>query len=606
MTFLVLQFLTGLASASSLFLVAAGLSLIFGVTRVVNFAHGTLFLLGAFVCYQLTPPLGFWLAVPAAAAVVGVVGAVIEMTVLRRLYRAPELFQLLATFGLVLVLDDLMLMIWGPADLLGPRAPGLEGAVMVLGQPFPAYELFLIAVGPLVLGGLWLLLRRTRWGVLVRAATLDREMVAALGVDQRRLFTGVFVLGCLLAGLGGALQVPRQAIHHGLDLVVIVEAFVVVVVGGLGSIGGAFLAAVLIAEIGAFGILLFPKITLVVVFAVMAVVLTVRPHGLLGRPETAPPRGLEVEPAGRPLGPAWGLAAAAVVLALALAPLGLGPYGLGLLAEILIFALFAASLQFITGTGGIVSFGHAAFFGTGAYAAALLHKAAGWPMLAALAGAPLAGALAGLLFGWVCMRLSGVYLAMLTLAFAQILHAVAFQWVDVTGGDNGLLGIWPADWASEPGVFLWLTLALVTAGVLLLWQLGRAPFGMMLRAGRDSPLRAEAIGLWVGRQRWLAVAAAGWLAGLSGGLYGYLKGSVFPDVLSIPISVDALVMLLLGGVQSLAGPLVGAAVYKLLQTELVAATDYWRLVVGLIIVALVSAFPFGIVGMLRRRWRSEA
>lgn len=600
MTFLLLQLLTGLASASSLFLVAAGLSLIFGVTRVVNFAHGTLFLLGAFVCVDLTPRIGFWPAVPAAAVVVGLAGAAIEIGVLRRLYRAPELFQLLATFGLVLVLDDLMLLVWGPADQLGPKAPGLEGAVVLLGQPFPAYELFLIAVGPLVLGGLWLLLRRSRWGVLVRAATIDREMVAALGVDQRRLFTTVFIVGCLLAGLGGALQVPRQAVHHGLDLEIIVEAFVVVVVGGLGSIPGAYLAAVLIAEIGALGILWFPRITLVVVFLVMAVVLVLRPRGLLGTVEApaaqAPPATVA------PLRPAWGLtAAAAAVAVLALSPLGLGPYGLGLLAEVLIFALFAASLQFVTGTGGMVSFGHVAYFGLGAYTVALLHKSLAWPMAAALAAAPAVAAVAALLFGAFCVRLSGVYLAMLTLAFAEILHAAASQWVTLTGGDNGLLGIWPADWASAPGVFLWLVLAVVTAALLLLAQLQRSPFGAVLRAGRDNETRAEAIGLWIARQRWLAFAVAGAAAGLAGGLYAYLKGSVFPDALAIPLSVDALVMLLLGGVQTLAGPLVGAVVYKVLHSELISQTDHWRLVIGLIIVILVSAFPFGIVGMLQRR-----
>lgn len=596
MSFVAIQFLNGLASASSLFLVAVGLSLIFGVTRVVNFAHGTLFLLGAYIAYTLQRHVGAWAALPLAAAAVGVVGAVIEMLVLRRLYRAPELFQLLATFGLVLVLDDLILMAWGPQDLLGPRLPGLDGAVMLFGQPFPSYELFLMALGPAVLGGLWLLLRRTRWGVLIRAATQDRDMVAALGVNQAWLFTGVFVLGAALAGLGGALQMPRQAIQHGLDMQVIVEAFVVVVVGGLGSIVGAFLAAVLIAEITAFGIVLFPQSTLVLIFAVMAVVLVVRPQGLLGRPETLPPRPLIHEPP-----PAFGRLGAAAILAvaagLALAPLWLGPYGQSLLAEVAIFALFAAGLQFITGTGGMISFGHAAFFGVGAYAVALLYRTVG---MAALAAAPLAAAAAALLFGWFCVRLSGVYLAMLTLAFAQILHAVAFQWYEVTGGDNGILGLWPQMPAEA---FLWLVLALTASGVALLWQVERAPFGLGLRAARDSALRAEAVGIAVTRQRWLGFAIGGALAGLAGGLYALLKGSVFPDVLAIPMSVEALVMMLLGGVQSLIGPLLGAAAFKLLQIELVTLTDYWRLAVGLVIVLVAWAMPTGLLGALQR-WRS--
>ncbi len=184
---------------------------------------------------------------------------VVEVLLLRRIYRAPELFQLLATFGVVLIVQDLALMIWGPQDLLGPRAPGLRGSVDILGQRFPQYELFLIVVGPVVLGLLWLLFHRTRWGTLVRAATQDREMVGALGVNQRMLFTGVFFLGSLLAGLGGALQLPRESVNLHMDLAIIAEAFVVVVVGGLGSLTGACLAALLIGELHAFGILICPR-----------------------------------------------------------------------------------------------------------------------------------------------------------------------------------------------------------------------------------------------------------------------------------------------------------------------------------------------------------
>ena len=247
------QLLNGLAGASSLFLVAAGLSLIFGVTRIVNFAHGSFFMVGIYVAYSLVARLGdvigFWPAVMLAPLVVGVFGALIEMTLLRRIYKAPELFQLLATFALVLVIKDAVLWFWGPDELLGPRAPGLRGAVQILGRSFPSYDLFMIVVGPVVLGLLWLLLTRTRWGTLVRAATQDRAMVSALGVNQAWLFTAVFALGALLAGLGGALQLAREPANLEMDLNTIGAAFVVVVVGGMGSIPGAYAAALLIAEI---------------------------------------------------------------------------------------------------------------------------------------------------------------------------------------------------------------------------------------------------------------------------------------------------------------------------------------------------------------------
>ncbi len=266
MSFYFVQFLTGLASASSLFLVASGLSIIFGVTRVVNFAHGSFYMLGAFIAYSLVSflpagPLGFWGGVLLTALIVGVVGVVMEMTILRRIYQAPELFQLVATFGVVLLIKDVALYIWGPEDKLGPRAPGFDGAVDIFGTKLPEYDLVMIALGLIVLGALWFLFHRTRWGALVRAATEDRETLGALGVNQALLFTAVFFLGSVLAGLGGALQLPRASVSHHMDLAIIATVFVVVVVGGMGSIVGAFLASVIISELNAFGILIFPRIT---------------------------------------------------------------------------------------------------------------------------------------------------------------------------------------------------------------------------------------------------------------------------------------------------------------------------------------------------------
>src|ERR1700745_1871950 len=222
MAFYVAQFLTGLASAASLFLVASGLSIIFGVTRIVNFAHGAFYMLGAYVAFTLTEyfsgAVGFWGGIVAAALAGGARGGVVEIVLLRRIYHAPELFQLLATFGLTLMVQDLVVLIWGPSDLVGNRAPGFRGAVDFFGQNIPTYDLFLIGLGPVVLGVLWLLFQRTRWGVLVRAATQDRDMVAALGVNQKWLFTSVFAVGVFLAALGGALQIPRDAGDHAMEL----------------------------------------------------------------------------------------------------------------------------------------------------------------------------------------------------------------------------------------------------------------------------------------------------------------------------------------------------------------------------------------------------
>jgi ABC-type branched-subunit amino acid transport system permease subunit len=611
------QAFDGLSTASGLFFVAAGLSLIFGVSRIINIAHGSLYMLGTYIAYSFATAiggaLGFWGGIVATALFVGAIGAVIEIVLLRRIYRAPELFQLLATFALVLVINDAALYIWGPEDLLGPRAPGLRGAIEVLGRHLPSYDLFLIVVGPAVLLILHFALARTRFGRLVRAATQDREMVGALGVNQAMLFTAVFALGAALAGLGGALQVAREPANLATDLTAISDAFVVVVVGGMGSITGAYLAAVIIAEVKAicigigvvdFGVLSvnFSKFTLVAEFLVMAVVLIARPYGLLGRVQGAVRSVAEPEDPIKPASPllkALGVAALALLLSLPLLAQS-NPYLLILGIDVLIAVIFATSLHFIAGPGGMHSFGHAAYFGLGAYGAALLVKWLGVPMGLALAAAPLTAALGALLFGWFSVRLSGVYLAMLTLAFAQIVWAAAFQWEDLTGGSNGVIGVWPPPPFDQAWVYFLLTLALAATGVLLLRRFLFAPFGYAMRAGRDSALRAEAIGIDVKRVHWLGFAIAGCVCGVAGGLFAFAKGSISPETIHVQRSIDGLVMVLLGGIQTLTGPIVGAAVFTTLQDTVMRETQYWRAMLGGIILLLVLAFPGGIVGAIER------
>jgi branched-chain amino acid transport system permease protein len=221
-------------------------------------------------------------------------------------------------------------------------------------------------------------------------------------------------------------------------------------------------------------------------------------------------------------------------------------------------------------------------------------------MEAALALAPLVAALGAAVVGIFVVRLSGIYLAMLTLAAAQIVYAVAFQWVEVTGGDNGLLGIWPAPWASGRTIYYWLTLAVTGLAVAGLRHVIYAPFGYGLRATRDSVLLAEAIGIDVRRQRWLAFVLAGAAAGVAGGLYVFSKGSIDPSALGIPTSVDALTMLLLGGLDTVMGPLAGAAVLQVLKDQVMPVTQYWRLALGLSIIAMVLIFPAGLVGAVER------
>src|SRR6187549_3037307 len=573
------QALNGLSTASGLFFVAAGLSLIFGVSRIINIAHGSLYMLGTYIAYSFATyiggVLGFWGGIVATAVIVAVVGMLIEVVLLRRIYRAPELFQLLATFALVL-----------------------------------------IVIGPLVLLVLHFTLARTRFGRLVRAATQDREMVSALGVSQALLFTSVFAVGSMLAGFGGALQVAREPANLATDLVAIGDAFVVVVVGGMGSITGAYLAAVIIAEVKAicigigvvdlgFVTVNFSKLTLVAEFLVMAVVLIARPYGLLGRPQGQVRSIAEPEDPIRLATPALKILGTAVLVLLFCLPLLAqgSPYLLILGIDVLIAVIFATSLHFIMGPGGMHSFGHAAYFGLGAYGAALLVKWVAVPMGLALVAAPLVALAGALLFGWFAVRLSGVYLAMLTLAFAQIVWALVFQWEALTGGSNGVIGVWPPPPFDKAWVYFLLSLVLAAIGVLMLRRFLFAPFGYAMRAGRDTPLRAEAIGIDVKRVHWLGFAIAGAVCGVAGGLFAFAKGSISPETIHVGRSIDGLVMVLLGGIQTLTGPIVGASVFATLQDTVMRQTVYWRALLGIIILLLVLAFPQGIVGAFSSIWR---
>lgn len=272
-----------------IFLIASGLSIIFGVLGVLNFAHGSLYMLGAYATYQCVSlfvdfPGQFWWAVIAASVAVALLGGIIERLLLRRLYHQVEINQLLLTYALVLVLGDLARFIWGVDQLSVSRPAVLRGAVEILGQYFPKYNVFILFLGPCVAFLFWFFMLRTRWGRMVRAAALDRETLGALGVNVDRLFTVVFMIGSWLGALGGALVAPVITIRPGMDVEIIINAFIVVVIGGLGSFWGTFLGALIVGPVYALGILVFPRLSMIFIYVIMVVVLMTRPWGLLGRP----------------------------------------------------------------------------------------------------------------------------------------------------------------------------------------------------------------------------------------------------------------------------------------------------------------------------------
>jgi branched-chain amino acid transport system permease protein len=292
MTFqgLIIQILSGLSTGMVIFLIAVGLSLVFGTLRILNLAHGALYMLGAYMCYWISSVVvqasgSFWYALLLAPLGVALFGGLVEVLLLRRIYDREHLDQYLLTFALVLVVGDICKLAWGVEFLLVSAPWPLNGPVFVVGMPFPSYNVFLIFCGPLVFAGLWALIRYTRLGKVIRAMTYNREMANALGTNVPLMYTVVFMLGCWLAGLGGALVVPTSSAMPGMDMVVLIECFIIIVIGGLGSLPGAFLGSLIFGLVNAFGILVAPRLAVAFGFILMIIVLIIRPWGLMGKPE---------------------------------------------------------------------------------------------------------------------------------------------------------------------------------------------------------------------------------------------------------------------------------------------------------------------------------
>lgn len=290
-SFLFVQFLNGLSLGMNLFVISAGLTLIFGVLRVLNFAHGAFFMVGGYVAYSVVSNLGgvpgnFWIAVIGATAALAAMAFVIERLMLSRLYHRDHVYQLLFTFALVLLLGDFVKVTWGTSVLSVSFPRGLDGATNLGISYYPSYRLFLCAVGAAIALALWFVIERTRWGRIVRAAAQDREMLSALGLNVPAIYAGVFMAGSALAGLGGALAAPALSLHPAMDAEIIVECFIIVIIGGLGSLWGAFLGALILGQLTAFGIMLAPDFEIVLIYILMVAVLMLRPWGMLGRRET--------------------------------------------------------------------------------------------------------------------------------------------------------------------------------------------------------------------------------------------------------------------------------------------------------------------------------
>ena len=625
--------LNGLTIGMVYVLVAAGLSVVFGVMGVLNLAHGELLALGAYFAFSLVTGFdagGFWVALLTVPLLVGVVGAVTERGLIRRVYGRGQLAQILLTFGLLLVIYDLKRFVWGPNPKFYSAPAVVDRTVGILGFSYSGYSLFIVGAGGLLALGVWAALTRTRVGLVIRAGAEDREMVRTLGVDIDRYYTLVFGAGAALAAFGGVVLGGYQNVSPEMGNAVIIPAFVIVVLGGLGSFRGAVVGGLAVGIVQSAVSTFVPTIQGVVIFLLMIGVLLVRPEGLFGGTTERVGTGRS-EPSEFVGGLAGGVltgrrrvrAGMAAVAVLALVPVFEGILYSGgvvsLLITVLIWALFAMSLDVVLGYAGLISLGHALFYGLGAYATLLTLLYVSPSAFVALGVAVVVTAAAAWVVGHLAIRVSGVYFVMITLAFAEIVRQVAVR-ADVTGGSSGLfgapeplygiggvgirfdevlVGIEPLTFTGD-ALFYYFALAVVVASYLGVRRMMAAPFGTVLQAIRESELRARFVGYDVRSVKRRAFVVSSTLAGLSGALFALYNGFVAPDLLNWINSGNAIIMVVLGGSGTLYGPMLGAAAFTLVERQLSTVLPWWRLLLGTLFVVVVLVLPKGLVSLPAR------
>jgi ABC-type branched-subunit amino acid transport system permease subunit len=562
MEVLVAQLLNGLVYGVLLFLMAAGLSLIFGLMNVVSLAHGSFFMLGAFVGLSIVQLTGsFWLAMLLAPLPIIVLGVAMELVFLRPLYARGHMDQVLLTFGFTFVFFDLVQTLWGRVVLRLPAPEALQGTVQIGLGVFSAYRLFLIGLGFAIALLLWLVLERSRIGAMVRAGVDNAAMAAGLGGNIPALFTGIFGFGVALAALGGIAAGPVLGLYPGMDTEILIPAFIVIVIGGMGSLRGAFAGSLLIGIADTFGKAYFQSIALFLIYLAMLVVLLIRPQGLFGIKYSDVAIAPAVSSTSLPATVRTRTAAIVVLLVLLALPFALADYTRALVSEI-------------------------------------------W--LGLLAGIAIAGASAALI-GFFCVRTRGIPFLMLTLAFSQLLFSIALKWRDVTGGSDGMA------LAEKPGFFgfdlshslpmYFMALTFFVLAYCGLRRLLNAPLGHAFVGIRENETRMEAIGYPTRGYKLLSFTIAGAIAGLAGGLYAIFNGFISSDALYWTASGDVLIMTMLGGAGTLVGPALGAAVFLLMKNVVSSYSEHWLAIIGLTFISCVMFFPGGLWGTLQRlRW----
>lgn len=601
------QLFNGVALGLLYVLVASGLTLIFGVTGILNFAHGALFMLGAFLAVSVVGVTGsFWIALVLAPVLVGLVGLALERTTIQPLYEKDIAYSILLTFGLALIITDAVELLWGSQRSMDTPAL-LAGAAQVGPLSVPRYQLFVMGVGALVAVGLWAFFERTDLGLVMRAGSQRTETVRLLGIDISRSFTTVFGIGAGLAAFAGVLMGPMRGVNSGMGDQILFVAFIVVILGGLGSFKGAAVAGLLIGILEALGQAYVPQLTGYYIYIILIGTLLVRPQGLYGYygekdimkrlPKVTLDRHIKPLPLADPKLLVV-VAALAVLPAITLA--GVSSYYVGIVTLMLIIALLALSLDLVLGYVGLLSLGHAAFFGIGAYSASLVVIHVTNSLLLALLVAILCSVIFAWLFGLLAIRFSGIFFAIITLAIAQLVYLVAGDWEAVTGGEIGM-GVPAMQVVGHPlestVEFYYVALALTIALYAFAVHVLDTPFGRGMVAIREGERRAAFLGYDTALYKRRALVVSAPIAAVAGVLFAGSQSYVTPTVSHWLLSAEAALIVILGGMGTLFGPMAGAAVFVGMEQIASTYVDRWRLLVGVLIVLVVLFAPRGFISI---------
>ncbi len=592
----------GLIIGAFYVLMALGLSLILNLSNVINFAHGGFLVIGGYIAYTITPYVGFWGALLLAPPLTAVIGLAVERVLIRPLYGRDPLYSLLLTFGLAFIIED------GTRFIFGPQGKPVTIPAF-LAQPLSndfffitGYRLFMVAVVMIAVALLFVLLRYTRLGIRIRAGTLDLETVAALGINVQMLRSLNFAVGIFLAGLSGVLAAGQLGLEPTMGTGLLMPSFIAIIVGGIGSLPGTLLGGLLIG----------------VASGLTAVFLPGRQRGGHLRDDGGgaadPPARIARRRRNDDLSAEQTrklIVLAAIWAALLLAPYWMVPLGgyTALATRVLVLGLAAMSVNFLLGFTGVLSFGHAAYFGLGAYGAGLTLKFLAPSTPLALLLGMLLGGVCGAILGTLIVRRRGVYFAMVTIAFGQVFYYIAFQWSSLTGGDDGLrgfsrqpldFGLFKIDILSSANNFYFFVLFCFALAVGAMGFILRSPFGRTMIAIRENERRARFLGIPVERHIWIAFTLSCFFMGFAGALYALVNNFADPRGLHYSQSGDFVMMAVMGGMRSFWGPLLGAAVFVVLQDYLSSITVNWMSFVGLLFVLVVLFFPRGLLGFLQR------